>query len=208
MLKVGITGGIGSGKSVISNVFELLGIPVFNSDVQAKILMNDDQSVRADLIELLGDNAYDDNGLNRTFLRKKIFENDQLLTQVNQIVHPAVRNYFTTWIKKNEDAPYIIQEAAILIESGAYNKLDYLILIYAPEEIRLKRTIKRDKTSRENVKNIIAKQLPDEQKKEQADLIIYNYNSNLVVPQILNIHQMLLSKKMNHFKNRKNGKIW
>ncbi len=197
MLKVGITGGIGSGKSLICKVFELLGIPVFNSDSEAKNIMNSDQEVMNNLKDLLGTKAYNNNGLNRDFLRQTIFKNRNLLEKINTIVHPAVRKYFRAWCEHHTEYPYVIQEAAILFESGASQQLDRIITIYSPEHIRIKRTVDRDGTSVEEVKRIIEKQMPDSEKIKRSDAVIYNYDPYMVLPQVVEIYNNLISLSSN-----------
>ncbi len=188
MIKVGITGGIGSGKSMVCMVFKLLGIPVFNSDLKAKSIMNSDQEVKNKLTELLGEETYNKNGLNRDFLRQTIFKDEDILEKINGIVHPAVRKYFHKWSEDHSGYPYVIQEAAILFESGASKLLDRIITVHAPEHIRIKRTVQRDGTSDEEVKKIIEKQMPESEKTKHADAVIHNYDPYLVLPQVIEIH--------------------
>ena len=192
MTKVGVTGGIGSGKTLICQIFEKLGIPVFNADDEAKCLLNVDPQVKASMMEYFGKDIYDDTGIKKAYLASKIFNNKDALSKVNSIVHPVVRQLFIRWAKEKEAAfPYIIEEAAILFESGVYQDLDFTILVYAPEELRISRVISRDHASREQVRARMEYQMKDEEKIDMADAVIYNDESRLVIPQILEIHQRL-----------------
>jgi dephospho-CoA kinase len=192
MLKVGITGGIGSGKSLVCNVFDLFGVPVYNSDEEAKKIMNTDEEVRRKIINLFGEQSYDKTGLNRAYLRNKLFKEKQLLEKMNEIVHPAVRRYFQNWCEMHQSNPFVIQEAAIIFESGANKFLDYVSVVYAPEKIRIQRTVNRDVTNEQSVKNIIKNQMPEKEKLTLADDIIHNYDPHLVLPQILDLHKKLV----------------
>ena len=196
-MKVGITGGIGSGKSIICKVFEMVGIPVFNSDSEAKKIMDSDPKVINKLKELLGAEAYNNKGLKRDFLRQTIFKNRTLLEKINSIVHPAVQKYFRTWCEHHSEYPFIIQEAAILFESGANHHLDRVITVYTPEHIRIKRTVDRDGTSDEEVKRIIGKQMPDSEKIKRSDAVIHNYNPYMVLPQVIEIYNNLINLSSN-----------
>lgn len=194
MTKVGVTGGIGSGKTLICQVFEKLGIPVFYADDEAKRLLNTDPQVKESMREYFGKDIYDDTGIKKAYLASKIFNNKDALSKVNSIVHPVVRKLFARWVKEKEAAfPYVIEEAAILFESGVYQDLDYNILVYAPEELRINRVISRDHASMEQVKARMEHQMKDEDKMAMADAVIYNDESRLVIPQILEIHQRLIS---------------
>lgn len=192
MLKVGITGGIGSGKSVICELFALLGIPVFNSDSEAKKIMKTDEDVKVKLKQLLGNKAYSDKGLNRKYIRDIAFRDSEILKKINQIVHPAVRKHFLNWCTLHSEKPFVIQEAAIIFESGAYRFLDFIVTVYAPENVRIERTMLRDGISGSAVKSVIENQLPDDQKLKQSDDVIHNYDPYLVLPQVIEIHKKLV----------------
>jgi len=195
---IGITGGIGSGKSSVCNVFKLLGAPVFEADSIASRLINSNSEIRNELAQLFGKEIYGtDNKLNRKKLAELIFNDDILLEKVNNIVHTAVRNEFVNW-KKLQDQVYIIHEAAILFESGFYKMMDFTILVSAPENMRIDRVIRRDIISREQVLARMAKQLPDTEKRKFATLELVNDNKNLLIPQIIEIDKKL----------KTNGKIW
>ncbi len=197
-LTIGITGGIGSGKSTVGQIFKILGIPLFEADLVAKTLINSNQEVRNGLIQLFGREIYgSDNRINRKMLANLIFNDDNLLKKVNQLVHPAVRNEFTNWMKL-QDSEYIIHEAAILFESGFYKMMDYNILVSAPEEMRIERVCKRENITPEKVRERMAKQWPDEEKRKLTTLEIVNDNKKLIIPQIVEIDKNL----------KTHGKIW
>ena len=197
-LTIGITGGIGSGKSTVCQIFKILGIPLFEADLVAKTLINSNQEVRNGLIQLFGREIYgSDNRINRKMLANLIFNDDNLLKKVNQLVHPAVRNEFTNWMKL-QDSEYIIHEAAILFESGFYKMMDYTILVSAPEEMRIGRVSKRENITPEMVRERMAKQWSDEEKRKLTTLELVNDNKKLIIPQILEIDKNL----------KTHGKIW
>jgi dephospho-CoA kinase len=197
-LTIGITGGIGSGKSTVCKIFKLLGIPVFEADIVAKSLINSNADIRNELIQLFGKNIYSSNGkVDRKMLASLIFNDDILLEKVNNLVHPAVRNEFIQWLQK-QNSDYIIHEAAILFESGLYKMMDYTILVSAPKNIRIDRVIKRDDISPEVVRLRIKKQWTDEEKRILASIELVNDNQKLLIPQILEI-----DKKLKTY-----GKIW
>lgn len=190
---VGLTGGIGSGKTTIANFFKELGVPIYIADTEAKALMNRSKVIKRKLIALFGDNAYQNGKLNRDFLSKQIFNNKDLLQKMNAIVHPKVASHFKRWVKKQE-APYVISEAAILFENGSYKKYDYIITVTAPEEVRLKRVMSRDNSSKEKVKSVMNNQWKDEEKIKLSDYVIQNINLEEAKAQVLQIHQNLLQK--------------
>lgn len=197
-LKIGITGGIGSGKSTVCQIFKILGIPVFEADAVAKNLLNSNAGIRKGLIEMFGREIYGSNNrVNRKMLANLIFNDNLLLEKVNQLVHPEVRNEFTNWIK-GRNSEYVIHEAAILFESGFFNMMDYNLLISAPEEMRIERVIKRENITPEMVRERMARQWTDEEKRKLATLEIVNNHKTLIIPQILEIDKNL----------KIYGKIW
>lgn len=197
-LTIGITGGIGSGKSTVCRIFKLLGVPVFEADIVAKQLLNSNTEIQVKLIHLFGEGIYiPNNGIDRKKLADIIFNDDIQLAKVNAAVHPVIREEFKKWVNLQK-TKYVIHEAAILFESGFYKMMDFTILVSAPEPQRIERVIKRDGTSEKLVKNRISKQWGDEQKRELASLEIINDNRNLIIPQIINIDNQL----------KENGKIW
>ena len=197
-LAVGITGGIGSGKSTVSKVFSLLGTPVFEADREAKVLMNTNEKLKKELTALCGIEIYTSDGiLDRKKLAALIFDNELLLRKVNDLVHPEVRQAFVNW-KVEQQTPYIIHEAAILFESGFYDMMDYTILVTAPEEARIKRITGRDGITEAEIRSRMARQWNDDKKRKLASIELVNDNSSLIIPQILEIDRKL----------RTNGKIW
>lgn len=170
---VGLTGGIGSGKTTIAKWFQEKSIPVYNSDNEAKRLMNESAEIKRKLVELFGEDAYVNNELNRKFISSKVFENKDLLEQLNQIVHPEVFKDFKIWIQ-NQTAPFVVKEAAILFESGSYHNCDYIVSVVADEEIRIQRVMERDGISSEQVLSRIKNQWTDELRIVNSDFIIRN----------------------------------
>jgi len=197
-LAIGITGGIGSGKSTVCKIFKLLGVPVFEADLVAKALINSDAEIRNGLIQFFGKDIYSsDNKINRKMLANLIFNDDLLMEKVNRLVHPVVRNKYLIWIKQ-QNSIYVIHEAAILFESGFYKMTDYSILVSAPEDMRIERVTHRDNIDLEMVKSRMLKQWTDEEKRKLASVELVNDNKKLLIPQILEIDKKL----------KTHGKIW
>lgn len=195
---IGITGGIGSGKTIVCEVFKLLGIPVFQADLVAGKLINSDTEIKDFLIGQYGKDIYNtDRTINREKLAGIIFNNNSEMEKVNKVVHPAVRNEYMNWLK-NQKTKYIIHEAAILFESGFYKMMDFTILVTAPEEMRIERVMKRNGLTRENVISRIAKQWPDSEKRKLATFELINDNKSLLIPHIIEIDKKI----------KTNGKIW
>lgn len=192
MLKIGITGGIGSGKTTVCGVFEALSIPVFNADEVAKMLMVTDHDLISEIKSEFGEKAYFDNGeLNRKFLSDIVFNNNQALQALNSLVHPAAIRAFNDWAVK-QNSRYCLHEAAILFESGAYKSCDLSILVYAPEDLRIQRVLKRDGISEQEVKARIDKQMPEKEKRKLADFVIINDEKTAIIPQVLKLHCQLI----------------
>lgn len=193
MLKVGITGGIGSGKTTVCQIFSTLGIPVYFADVRAKEIMFTDKDVIVQIKKLFGNDAYlPDGQLNRKFISDKAFQDNNLLQQLNSIVHPAVFQDTIAWFQKHKEKAYCLYEAAIMFESGSNQMMDKMITVYAPVEDRINRTMNRDNLSRDEVLERIEKQMPEEEKMKRADFIIYNDHSQPLIEQVLTIHRQLL----------------
>ncbi|MFY9152128.1 MAG: dephospho-CoA kinase [Prolixibacteraceae bacterium] len=191
MIKIGITGGIGSGKSTACRIFSVLGIPVFEADLEAKRLMNTDPEIAFQLIRLFGEAVYlPDHTIDRKYLAGIVFNNPSLLAQLNQIVHPAVRKAFSDWCDK-QDSPYVIHEAAILFESGFYKLMDKTIAVIANQDQRISRVLKRDHLSPELVMERIKNQWTDEERIKLADFLISNNDDELIVPQIVDIDKKI-----------------
>lgn len=192
MLKIGITGGIGSGKTTVCKVFELLGIPVFYADAVAKTIMIQNMEVRAALIETFGKETYHPDGsLNRAYIGNLVFNSTQQLEKLNQIVHPAVFKAFDEWVVKQK-SPYVVKEAALLFESGSYQLCDINVLVVAPEDLKIARIRKRDGSKTEEILARMAKQMTDQQKTLLADYLLQNDEQQLLIPQILELHQQFL----------------
>lgn len=192
MIVVGLTGGIGSGKSTIAAMFHELGVPVYNSDERAKHLMNTSKKIRKQLIELFGKKAYLEGNLNRTYIAKKVFNDTDLLEQLNQIVHPVVRKDFVNW-KKKQNAPYVIQETALLFENNAQELYDSVILITAPKELRIERVLSRDESTKEQIIARMNNQLDDQTKLELADFVIENIDLKTTALKVLEVHEAILN---------------
>ncbi|ADY52632.1 dephospho-CoA kinase [Pseudopedobacter saltans DSM 12145] len=191
-MKVGITGGIGSGKSTVSSIFELLGIPVYYADIEAKKLMVSNLTIREKVIELFGKESYINGELNRKHISAIAFNDSTLLEKLNATVHPVVIGDYKEWVKQ-QSAVYTLKEAALLFESGTYLDSDFNILVSSPLDLRIERVMKRDHVSREEVLARITKQMPEEEKERLATFIIYNNESEFLITQVLSIHQKVLS---------------
>lgn len=186
-LLVGLTGGIGSGKSTVAKIFKACSIPIFNSDVVAKSIISTDVEVQNQLINLFGDEVFVDGIYNSHLVAKKVFHIPTILQELNSIIHPKVGAAFDEWIEINKSSKILIKEAAILIESGGYKSLDKLILVVADKELRIKRVVKRDLSSSEEVERRINNQMSDVEKKRYCNYFIYNNERELLIPQIENI---------------------
>lgn len=195
MLKVGITGGIGSGKSLIARMFEVLGVPVLHADEVAKYLMQHDADLMASIRLLFGNEVYQNGRLNRPFLASVVFADKAKLEQLNGLVHPAVLRYGKEWAGQ-QNAPYILKEAAIFFESGSYKEMDKMIGVYAPFELRLQRAMQRDNTTAETVKQRMAQQMDEEEKMKRCDYIIRNDGSAPVIEQVLALHRVFTGMSM------------
>jgi dephospho-CoA kinase len=198
MLKVGVTGGIGSGKSTVSRFFSALGVPVYDSDQRAKSLMQHNDSIKSKIKIEFGDNAYHKNELNRSYLAEIVFKNESKLKQLNAIVHPVVKTDFINWLGQNSNAKFIIKEAAIMIESGAYKDLDKLIVVNANRNQKIKWIKQRDQLSLEDIENRIQNQLSDEIRNQYADFIIENNSGKMELKQqVLSIYNKLIDQPKN-----------
>ena len=203
-LKVGITGGIGSGKTTVCKIFETLGIPIYYADDRAKALMIEDEELILGVKNLFGNEAYyPDGALNRKYISDIAFHNPLILNQLNALVHPAVLKDGNRWHNEQLTAPYTLKEAALLYESDSYKYLDKIITVFAPKEMRLERAVKRSALSpahmgtvmtKENIEARMAKQLSEEEKMKRADFIIFNDGQQALIPQVLKIHHRLCEK--------------
>lgn len=195
-LLVGITGGIGSGKSTVAKIFAILGIPIYSADDRAKWLMENDERLKIQIKDAFGDKSYlSDGSLDRNFLAKTVFSDPEKVKTINALVHPAVGQDFSDWASIKA-SPYVLKEAALIFETGSNLSLDYVINVSSPLKVRIARTLMRDPfRSEEQVNQIINQQLPDERKNELADFVIKNSDNKLLIPQVLKIHQHLISTK-------------
>ena len=192
ILKVGITGGIGSGKTTVCKIFETLGIPVYYADDRAKAIMVEDETLMNKVKQAFGDNAYlPDGTLNRAYISQIAFSNPLKLTELNAAVHPAILRDGEKWHNAQKDVPYTLKEAALLYESGSDAVLDKIIMVYTPKNIRIERVLGRGGLTRDEIEARIAKQMPDEEKVKKADFIIYNDGQKGLIAQVLEIHQSL-----------------
>lgn len=199
MLKVGITGNIGSGKTTISKIFEVLGTPVFYADDAAKTAMATDERLIEEIKSTFGQQSYFDDGtLNRKHLATIVFNNDEQLKKLNGLVHPAVFRAFDKWSENHKNARYLLKEAALLFESGSYKLCDCTIMVKAPFETRVERVIKRDNLSRTEIERREANQFPEEKKIALADYVINNDGTKLVIPQVLALHAKFGSLVISH----------
>ncbi|MDX1941878.1 MAG: dephospho-CoA kinase [Saprospiraceae bacterium] len=197
-LKVGITGGIGSGKTTVCKIFETLGIPVYYADERAKWLMVNDPELIKGIKNLFSEGAYDIQGnLNRSYISSIVFTDPEKLNQLNALVHPAVAKDASAWNQAQTNVPYTLREAALIYEAGIDKQLDYIIVVTAPLETRIRRVIARDHSPRESVEARISKQMPEEEKVKRADFVIVNDGKQALIPQVLAIHQQLYNKAAN-----------
>ena len=191
MMIVGLTGGIGSGKTTVANMFRELGVPVYNSDVEAKNLMNFSAKIKKEIEGLLGEQSYHNGELNRDYVAKKVFGDKELLKALNGIVHPAVREHFLNW-SKGQKTQYVVQEAAIIFENGNREFYDKIILVTAPMPTRISRVMHRDGSTEAQVEQRIKNQLPDSEKEKYSDFVIANIELEKTQLEVMRIHQELL----------------
>jgi len=196
MIRVGLTGGIGSGKTYVANIFLHLGIPVYNSDEHTKQLYATNQELKRLLTGKFGHQVYLSNGnINKDYLRKMVFSDSETREQINRIVHPFVMADFNQWCSNQKAVSYIIKESALLFETGLFRSLDKTILVKSPNELKIKRLSERDGFSVDEIKKRMAVQLTDAEKEKMADFVIINDEKKLLLPQVLTIHKQLLNIK-------------
>ena len=191
MLKIGLTGGLGSGKTTVARIFEVLGIPVYYADEASKCLMNDDAAVKTAVKKTFGNTVYKDDILQRKYLADIVFNDEEKLKMLNSIVHPATIKDAENWIK-NQTAPYIIKEAALLFESGSNKNLNHVIGVQSPLALRLQRAMQRDQISEKEIMSRINRQMDEEKKLQLCDFIIVNNEEQMVIPQVLELHEKFL----------------
>jgi dephospho-CoA kinase len=193
MFIAGITGGIGSGKSIVAEMFRVLGVPVYDADRAAKRMMQEDEELKKQIINLFGESSYIKGKLNTAYLSSVVFENPDQLDQLNKIIHPATIEDAKKWFSQ-QHAPYVVKEAALLFESGSVKDLDFVIGVFAPQTLRIKRVMNRNNMTAEDVKNRMKKQIDEQIKMRLCDAVINNDDTQLVIPQILTLHEKLLEK--------------
>jgi dephospho-CoA kinase len=196
MMVVGLTGGIGSGKTTVARLFERLNIPIYIADTEAKLLMNTSKVIKRELIALFGEEAYQNNKLNKPFIADKIFSDKDYLRQMNAIVHPKVRAHFKRWLKK-QNSPYVIKEAAIIFEQQQQSQYDLIITVVANKDKRLQRVLSRDQSSPDKVLAIMKNQMSDAEKAKQSDFVILNNDKNTLNSQVQKIHESILKHIQN-----------
>lgn len=192
MLKVGLTGGIGSGKSTVAKIFEVLGVPVYYADDAAKHIMNTDAELREKIISTFGAGSYVNNELNRPYIASIVFENTEKLALLNSLIHPATIRDAERWMQQ-QTSPYVIKEAALIFESGSAENLDYVIGVFSPLPLRIKRIMERDNVTRDEVMKRMSRQIDEDIKMRLCDKVIVNDEQQLVITQVLALHQQLLS---------------
>ena len=197
MLRIGITGGIGSGKTTVAKIFEVLGVPVYYADDAAKRLMNEDESLQQNIIDHFGTSVFENKQLNRSLLASMVFNNPEKLALLNSIVHPVTIDDAEKWMKQlatagEEEIPYAVKEAALIFESGAQKKLDYVIGVHAPYKLRLQRAMQRDHLSKEEVEARMNRQMDETKKMNLCNFIITNDEEQLLIPQVVELHKKLV----------------
>lgn len=192
MLRIGLTSGIGSGKTTVAEIFRVLGIPVFDADSETKKLMAEDEALRKNIITHFGEKSYVNNLPDRKFIAEQVFEDAEKLALLNSVMHPAAIDAAAKWFIK-QDAPYAIKEAALLFEAGSTVGLDYIIGVYAPQHLRIKRVMQRNASTREEVISRMNRQIDEEIKIRLCDFVIVNDEQQLITPQVMNLHKKFLS---------------
>ncbi len=190
MRSIGLTGGIGSGKSIVAKIFRTLGVPVLDADALAKKIMLENEAVKAQILAAFGTESYNDQGLNRSFISNIVFKDPFQLEVLNSIVHPATIEAGKKWALE-QNAPYTIKEAALFFESGSSDGMDLIIGVYAPDALRIQRVMHRDQTSREEVLNRMKHQISQTIKMKLCDKVIVNDEQSLLIPQVLELHKLL-----------------
>lgn len=191
VLKIGLTGGIGSGKSTVANMFKILGVPVFDADSAAKNIMNEDEELKAKIISTFGEQSYVNDELNRKYIAGIVFNDSFKLKQLNALVHPAAINAAKEWISK-QHTPYAVKEAALLFESGSAEGLDFVVGVFAPQALRIQRVMERDNVSRDEVLKRISRQIDEDIKRRLCDFVLINDEQQLLIPQVITLHEKLL----------------
>ncbi|HOX81458.1 MAG TPA: dephospho-CoA kinase [Chryseolinea sp.] len=195
--QVGITGGIGSGKSLVCKIFQSLGVPIYDADSHAKALMTTDGILIANIQKEFGHLSFNSDGsVNRSYLSETVFNNPEKLKKLNELVHPRVKDDYTRWVQNHRNYQYVLKEAALLFETGSYKDLNKIIVVHAPEPLRIERVMRRDvHRTKEQVREIISNQMNEEEKMRQADFILYNDENQLLIPQVIELHKKLVASE-------------
>jgi dephospho-CoA kinase len=193
MLRIGITGGIGSGKSTVAGIFSVLGIPVYNSDDASKRLMAEDENLKRNILESFGESSYVNGMLNSKYLAAQVFEDSKKLALLNSLVHPATINDARQWMEKQKSV-YVIKEAALIFESGSNEFLDFVIGVQSPRELRIERALKRDNVTREEIEARMKLQMDEDEKMKKCNFIIVNDEQQMLIPQVLSLHEKFLKE--------------
>ncbi len=193
MIRIGLTGGIGSGKSTVARVFEVLGIPVYYADEATRQLMNTDAALKKEIISNFGEESYSNGQLNRPYIASIVFNNKEKLELLNALTHPATIRHANDWMQQ-QTTPYVIKEAALIFESGSAENLDYVIGVSAPKPLRIQRVMERDHISAEEVQKRMSRQLSEDMKMKLCDFVLVNNEQELLTPQVLALHEQLLKK--------------
>ncbi|MFL2620984.1 MAG: dephospho-CoA kinase [Flavobacteriaceae bacterium] len=192
MIVLGITGGIGSGKTTVCDMFSSIGVPVYNADIEAKKIMESSEDVKSKICLKFGDKAYVGGNLNKNFISEKIFKDKSLLKEINNIVHPEVYLHFTEW-QSSQKSLYVVKEVAILFELKTENQFNFILTVTSPEETRIQRIIKRDGKSKELVRSIIDNQLKDSEKIRKSDFVIVNICMEKTLKNVYDIHEKIIN---------------
>lgn len=195
MLRIGLTGGIGSGKSTVAHIFNVLGIPVYSADDASKRLMAEDQELKKNIINSFGKESYTDGELNRKYLSDQVFNDSKKIELLNSLVHPATLKDAVQWMQK-QNAPYVIKEAALIFESGFNKLLDFVIGVKSPLSLRIKRVMERDNVTSDQVEARIKLQIDEQEKINLCDFIIVNDEKQMLIPQVLLLHEKFLNRSI------------
>lgn len=203
-LQIGITGGIGTGKTLVSKIFYALNVPVYDADYRAKWVMQHNPLLKKEIMGAFSMQAYTNTGeLNRAYLASQVFSDTNKMALLNSLVHPKVAEDYAIWVQANARQPYVLKEAALLFESGSYQFIDKIITVFTSMQVRVQRIQKRDpQRTIEEIQGIINKQLPEEEKLQRADFVLYNDDRQLLIPQILKLHHQFLSMASVHHISR------
>lgn len=195
-IKLGITGGIGSGKSLVCHLLEMMGVPVYISDAEAKQLMLTDETIREGLMSLLGEEAYSGGMLNKALLSSYLFASQENTSRMNAVIHPCVKTDFRKWAGERKNVSVLAIESAILFEAGFSDEVDVIVMVYAPEEVRISRAMKRDNASREQIENRIRRQMDDEEKRRMSHYVILNDGKTPLIPQVLSLLKLVTTNNV------------